>query len=572
MARFSHVVWAALVLVTVSTASAWAADRPADGLLRLAPPDASAALVVEGLRDHAREAATSPFLARLKALPAFKAWVASGAPAELRKSRESIENILGTDLQTVRDELLGDAVVLAIRLPAGAAPDEARGLLMAKARDAAMLKRLIDRLNDAERGEGTLAELATRKRGAATYSVRRFRAGTKADEFYAVLDDGTFLWSNEESLVVGALDRRGDGAGLLDEPKFRKVRDGLPARALATLYVDPRFLEQLGSYAPPKADRPRTDEMVASFARRYLAATDALGAAVEWRGGPILHVHEVVEPARLDPALKRWAARNGSARGLLGKVPETALIVAAGLVDPTAVGDGLLALVTAEDAEKAGPLLDMLRGLLLDKDPRTEVLPRLGPGVVAYVDVPAEKPSRPSLVVAVAAEGNDEPTRTARAAVANGLRTLFSFAALDGDAAKRGRRVETRTAAGATVTSLAGETPLAFAVTGDAVVLGNDAAAVGAFVAGGGPGGTSTFEKVRTEYFPEAESFAIVDLVRFGTVAGARREALAARLKAKPADIDALIALAGLFRSGFAVSEVATDFRSAHRRLGLLIR
>ena len=90
-------------------------------------------LAVEDLRGQARALEGSPVAEGLRALPAVRDWLASDRARGLRAALKKAEAALGEDLPTVRDGILGEAVVLALRLPPGGRPEEARGLLLVRA-------------------------------------------------------------------------------------------------------------------------------------------------------------------------------------------------------------------------------------------------------------------------------------------------------------------------------------------------------------------------------------------------------------------------------------------------------
>jgi hypothetical protein len=557
-ARLSVVVLAA----SIATA-ARAADGPADPLLRLAPPDAGVTLAVEDLRGHARTFLDSPLAAEMARLPAVQGWRASDQSRQLQKARRDIEAALGTDLARVRDDLLGDAVVLSLRVRPGADPD---GLLLLRARDRALLERLIRAINDAERQGGTLVEVVERTRGATTYSVRRFRPGTKPDEAYVLLGPDTFAWSNSEDLIRGVIDRRSGPPGLGADPRFRRVRSALPAGAVASLFVDPRFVERMA--AEPKPPTPG-EGLAAEAMLRYLAAVEYAGLALEWRDGLILHAHEAIDPSKLDACWRRWAARPGGAAPLVRRVPPTALALAACHIDFAALGDAALGLVPEASRSRADLALLALRGVLLDRDPRADILPYLGPGVLAYIDAPAEGESAPLVVVLGLGDDSAVP-----AALDNALRTLFALTALDPKRAGKPLAIASRTLGAVRVTTLAGGVvPLSYAVERGMLVLGTSAEAVASYCAADPDGpGPARLARLRAAYFPEAESFAFVDLEGFGRWADAHRPQLARRLGAGARDLDPVLALLGLFRAGFATSTLAPDFSSTHRTLGLIAR
>ncbi len=139
------------------------ASRPADDLLQLAPPDATAILVVEGLREHAAIVESSSLLRDLRQLPAVRAWLASDRKAQFDRSCQDIARVLGIDdVSMVRDEILGDAVVLVLTTEPGAGPDPARGMVLTRVRDRKLLDRLLARLNEMEKSQGTLVAVERR--------------------------------------------------------------------------------------------------------------------------------------------------------------------------------------------------------------------------------------------------------------------------------------------------------------------------------------------------------------------------------------------------------------------------
>ena len=137
-------------------------------VLRLVPPDAAVVLTVEGLRDQLRAFTVVPLVRRASSsFRRCRRWIESEKAQQLWRSRDQIEAVLGIKLSEICDELIGDAVVLALRLPpdAPADPSQARGLLLFQARNRALLERLIQAVNDKQKESG---ELAQRHRTAST--------------------------------------------------------------------------------------------------------------------------------------------------------------------------------------------------------------------------------------------------------------------------------------------------------------------------------------------------------------------------------------------------------------------
>ena len=554
-------------------------EGPADPLLRLAPGDAALTLAVEDLRGHAREVLDSPAARDVRGLPFVRDWLESDRAGGFRRARGRVEAVLGDDLSTVRDRLLGKAFVLTLRVPPGKTLDDARGLLLVRDPDRATLARLIDGLNRALSRSGELARVVEKSHNGTTYHVREFRPGGRVDESYAVIDGAVFAWSNSEEMVRAAIDRRaGAGGGLGDSADFLRVRGKLPERALASLYLDPRFAERVLA-ASPRPEKP-SDERGQAMLTRYLAAVRYAGLALDWQNGPVLHTEESVDPARLPQALTRWAARPEPVDPVLWRVPRSALAVASACVDFGAVLEGLEAVADEPDRVKFETAYLALDGVLLGLDFRSGLAPRLGPGLSAYFEAraDAEPGARPPWVF-TAAVGKPADSDRPLAAVDNALRTFLALYSLDPRHGGGARRVETTTADGTKVTALASPSPFAYAIRDGRVVVGRDADAVArALAAQADPGAGDRVGRLRSAFFPDASSFAAADLKAVAAFASAHRPAIARRLAARrdrpPADVardlDRALSLLGLFDAAFVASEVDADFTRVHRRFGLV--
>jgi hypothetical protein len=579
-----------LAVLAASGPSALADGRPADPLLRLAPPEAAVTLAVEDLREHARQFAGSPLAEGLAELPAVRAWRDSEEYRTFQTARKALEATFGITLEQVRDDLLGDAAVLVLVPEPGDDPEAARGLLLCRVREPALLERLVRTINAVERNEGSLARVEDRSHGSVAYHVRRFAPESgKQDEAYAVVEGNVFAWSNSPTLVLEVIDRSrgGHGGGLADEPRFRRVREALPAGALASLYVDPAFLRRLDGGIPISEGEDRSvAEPLAVLGRRYVDALEYLGIALDLRDGLVLHEHETFDPSKIDEPLRRWASRPGDSGALLHRAPADPLALVAGRVDLGAVWDEAISVLGEPGRAKADNILVVLSGLLLGKDPRSEVFPRVGPGVVAYL-VREDDPEAPGeaakarLAVVLGVELADEPGVSE--ALGNALRTVLALAALDPKRAGAELRVESQERDGVRLTALVskGKVLLAYRVEPGLLALGNSSEAVRSFVRGpSADRKDSAFEAVRDRYFPRARTFLYADLEAIGRLAAAQRDTLAGRLAAERKvsedsarrDLDQVLALVRLFRAGYLTRTVDEGFRSVHHTLGLISR
>jgi hypothetical protein len=296
-----------------------------------------------------------------------------------------------------------------------------------------------------------------------------------------------------------------------------------------------------------------------------------------------LHMHESIDPAKREESLRRWAERPaGTTAHLVERVPPSALALAAGRLDLSAVFDWLTSLVPDIDRLQLDNTLTAVHGLFLGKDLRRDVLPYLGPGLLAYVDAPsrdAGPDDRPPLVVALNLRSDSDEHGVA-AAIDNALRTVLAIYAIDPKRKDARLRIESREQGKVRLTTLAGSRPLfAYAVERGMLVLGTSAdAVVGYCSAEPQVNPNSRYPRFRAAYFPEAESFAFADLPRLFEAADTRREALARRLAAKHnrpedaarRDLDQALDLIHLFQGAFATSSIKPDFSAVHRSIGLI--
>jgi hypothetical protein len=572
------------VVVTLGFAPASALDDsrivPGDaeaGLLRLVPPDAGVTLSVADLRGNLATISGSRLASSFRELPAVKAWHDAKGGRELGRARSEIERMLGASMASIRDDLLGDALVLSLHLAPGAPPESARGLLLAKVRDRAMLVRLVELANQAETADGSLAGVSTTGPPDRSYTVRSFKPGSKKErEYYRVFDDGTFAWSNSEDLIRGVLDRKaGVGPGLLDDPGFRKVRRGLPSRSILTVHINPKFADRVLA-AVPRSGQPG-DDRAAEILTRYIRSVEGIGLALEWRDGLLIHSHEVFDPKSLDARLLRWARSKSTPDTLARRIPNTALAAAVVPIDFEAAYDAIVDLIPVADRPRLDTILVALQGVLLGRDVRSEIIPRIGPALIAYVEAPSADSSRFPMVGVV--ELRDEMgQRGVAAAIDNALRTLLALYSLDPKRQAVQLRIESRQAGPIRVTSLGGPgVPFAYGVGPDCLVVGTSADAVARF---GTAEPDTHLAPFKARYFPDARAYAALDIARLSAAARTHRLSLAKKFassrgvspEAAARDLDQAIALLDLFEGAFFAVAVDPELTSVHQTVGLVGR
>ena len=565
----------AIVAMTRSAPGAGASGP----LLRLVPNDAGATLAVEDLKGTAREVLDSPLFEAVRRLAVVKEWLDSGHLRGFVDAAEKVEQVLGEKVSMIRDDLLGEAFVLTLHVPANSRPDEARGLLLIRVPNQDLLDRIIVRVNTEKIARGEFRRISDRSHRGVSYHVREMPAAGHDEEFYASLKDRVFIWSNSESLILSAIDRQAGAArGLSEESAFRAVHEGLPDRAIASLYVDPQFVRKMLD-ASARIPKPE-DERLFALATRYLKAVRYAGASVVWREGLVLQTREVFDPEKLTPGMKRWASRRETPDPMLRRIPSTALIVASTSIDPVAVLDTLTELVAPKDRAKLATLWEALKGVMLAQDVRDDVAANIGPGLVAYIERPVEMENGSRFPLVVAFEIARGPAGIkAGAAVANGLRTILAVHALDPKNGDEDATIESRPSSGTDIVGLSKKTPYAFAFADNRLVLGNTVAAVSrALQSQANQKSGGSFAKFREDLFPDARSYLVADLKAIRAFADRSRPDLARKLAARQQitlsegarELDRALALFSLFDVAYLANTIEPGFLAVNRTIGLV--
>ena len=236
---------------------------------------------------------------------------------------------------------------------------------------------------------------------------------------------------------------------------------------------------------------------------------------------------------------------------------------------------------------------------MLGLDVRRQVLPALGPRVVAYLEPPdlsaakAKNDAGPGgfpFPFIVAAEIDEEAARDARSsaqppavaeAVDNALNTVLAAVSLDENRAPADARIQTRDVDGVAVKSLSTSLPFAYAVDrpGRRVILGNSPEAVARYLdAGADPEAGARFQAIQAAAFPDSESYVCLDLAAIVDLAVKHRdrliEATAKKEHRPPADVgrdlDHVLGIVQLFDAAFLSTRVDVKHAALEHTVGLL--
>ncbi len=186
-------------------------------------------------------------------------------------------------------------------------------------------------------------------------------------------------------------------------------------------------------------------------------------------------------------------------------------------------------------------------------------------------------------VVASLDVGGEPGPRSVAAAIENVLRSVLAIYALAREDGEAPLRVESHSVGGVTVTTLGPSSPFAFAVGEGRLVVSTSAESVARALAPASKSDSkpaARLDQLRARYFPDAETFAWLDLDALSRLAETYRGHLAKRLAARhprtddqaPRDLDQVLAIVKLFQAAFASSTIDADLSAVHRKLGLILQ
>lgn len=394
-------------LLLVLLPSLAAAATPRDEALRLVPDDVGFCLVVQDLRGHAQALADSSFLQQFQTSPLGRALHAAPEVSKLQAVRQQVQKDLQLDWPRLRDDLLGDAVVVAYRPgPAGAMTKQDQDLIVVRARDADLVAKLVNRVNQLQQQRKEVTELEPRTYRGQTY----YRRNDRGHENFYFLHGPVLALSGQEEMLRRAIDLdRRDG----DEEPFvaRQLRLLGADKALAALWVNPRaFVPEMERKAAAAGEKEAT------VTRAFLTYWKCLeGVALSFDLGRDAELALAVraQPERLPPAARRLFAELARPSELWARFPNTALAALAGRFDVAALADVLGDFLTTEDRQGLLQALQGGLGAIVDKDVVRDILPNVGPDWGLCVTAPpaGERTWCPQVVFALRARPGDGGAR-----------------------------------------------------------------------------------------------------------------------------------------------------------------
>jgi hypothetical protein len=366
MIRMRKIAWLVLVTVFGTAAPLRAQSLPSDDLLALVPKEFGFCLTVNDLRGNWQRVQQAPWMQSLKQSPVGQAILNAPEFQDLAKFERDLKQHLGLDWPTLRDDVLGDAVVFAYRPPA--AGEAEQGLVLVKPRRPETLSGFIDRLNAVQKKAGELKELEEKTHAGVKY-YRRVHA---KNTHYYFRNGGVFGLASHEDVLRAVLDQKGTGG-----PIGTALRRAGAERAAAALWLNPRFFDaELAEKARPALGAE--GQVLKSFLEHW-KALDAVVVSFDVKDDLELRMTLLARPGDMPPTAKAWFTRRGQVSELWQRFPSNSVLTLAGRTDFKALADGLLEVAPGPIRKVLDEELRKNVAAAVGLDPFRDVLPNLGP-------------------------------------------------------------------------------------------------------------------------------------------------------------------------------------------------
>lgn len=373
--RFGRAV-AGLALGLLALAAPLRAATPRDELLRLVPDSVGFCVVLQDLREYAAAWQSSPLLDQLRRSPLAVKIQQSDDLKKLDRLESRLKDKLGLDWARLRDDLLGDALVLAYRPGPPDKPEREQGVFLVRARNARVLAELIERLNKVQKEDGVLQELDERRHNGVRYHRRVERGRPPA--FYYV-NGPVLAVSEQEDILRECIDcDRLRAADAMPEAT-RRLRELDADRALFALWLNPRAFD--ADVASKVENAPDERAAPVKHFAQYWKAMDSIVLSLSPATSDMslsLGIRARVEA--LPPAARRLFQTGSVPADVWRRLPEQALIAAGGRIDGAALFDVLSGFLPPAQQQMLHAGLNRQVGALLGEDDfARDVLPVVGP-------------------------------------------------------------------------------------------------------------------------------------------------------------------------------------------------
>jgi hypothetical protein len=405
------------VLCDSGVSSTLRADTPREELFRLVPDSVGFCFVVQDLRRHAAALRDSPFIEQLSRSPLAVKIRTSEDMKKLDRFESKMKEKLGLDWMRLRDDILGDALVLGYRPGPPGKPEQEEGFLLLRARNDKVLADLIERLNKVQKEEGEIKDLEERRhKGVMYYRRVEYDKRTQSDKppmFYFV-HGPVLAVSSQESMLREIID--GDRSRSSDSvpAAARHLRQLDAERALMAIWINPRAFD--AELDAKSASTPSESCAAVKHFERYWKALDSVVFSLSPDNRDILSLSIGVRARieELPPAARRLFLEGARASEVWKRFPNSALLAAGSRIDGAMLLEVIGGYLTPESRQMIHATLNRQLGALLgEEDFARGLLPAMGPdwGLCITAPTPRDKNWMPQSLFAirVAADRTKKP-------------------------------------------------------------------------------------------------------------------------------------------------------------------
>jgi hypothetical protein len=367
------------------------AATPREELLRLVPDSVGFCLVVQDLRNHAADWQSSPFVEQLRQCPIAVKIRNSDKWKKLDQIESEMKEKLGFDWKRLRDDILGDAVVLAYRPGSPGQPQQEQGVMLLRARNEKALADLIERVNKVQKEEGELKELTERRHNGVVYYRRleydKCAQRDKPPTFYYVHGPILAVSAQENMLrqIIDCNTRSSEGTG----ESARRLRELGAERALLAVWLNPRAFDAEVEAKVANASAERS-AAVKHFALYWKALESVVFSLSPQERDIHLSLGVRARVGELPPAARRLFREAATASDVWRRLPQSALFAAGGRFDAAALLDVLGGFLTPQGRKALQATLNRpFATLLAEENFTANLLPDFGPDWGLCLSAPA---------------------------------------------------------------------------------------------------------------------------------------------------------------------------------------
>jgi plasmid stabilization system protein ParE len=292
---------------------------------------------------------------------------------------------LQVDWTQVRDDLIGDAVVLAYRNAKPGVADSERGVFLTWMKDPQLARRLFQRLDQVQKESGELASVQTPSHLGINY-LRRVKSNGASE--YVLLHDRIGAFSPQETAIKQVIERIKQSTSVNDslvrEFDALKLRD-----ATAAIWINPRNFD-----ADLNARLSQAPAEEAAFLGTFSKFWKGLrGAALKFSLDRTaeLSLTLATDPNAMPRAITRLARGLGTRSRLLDFAPSNAMVYAGGSIDVAAFLETLSSLMTPEAWKRQSEPLQANFAQIMGKKYAGRLAEHLGPEIAFFIVPPADK-------------------------------------------------------------------------------------------------------------------------------------------------------------------------------------